>query len=119
MKKEYCAAALLLLLLIGSILNIRFLDSVTLEIQQGIDRAVAAGDPELLDAAAERWLRLSAYTHTMLRYTQTDEITDAFYELREDLAAKDEEGTASSHKALQTHLTRLRDTEHITFDSIF
>ena len=126
MKKCIGAAVLLVLLLAGGLLNVRYLDGLTGELVSLADAAMAlaeAGDfpaaAERAEAAAQRWAEADGYTHVFVRHTEIDSTTDAFCDLLGELYAEDAPAARGAHRKLREHLTSIAGMEHITFGSIF
>lgn len=125
MKREIIAAALLLLLLTASLVNIAYLDRMREEIEKELQSAMelaAAGQfsaaTAALDRAIARWVGAEAYTHIFLRHAEVDACSDAFFEARQLLAEQNAEGFPSAFDKLNYHLTSLDEMEHIRLGSI-
>lgn len=126
MKQEIAAIVILLLLLFGSLVNIRYLDSVTEEMLSLADEAMdfaRAGDlasaVEKAEAAANYWAGLDGYTHIFIRHPEIDATTDAFCELLGELYAGDVDEALGAHLKLRERLLSMARMEHITFGSVF
>ena len=126
MKQEIAAIVILLLLLFGSLVNIRYLDSDTEEMCSLMDEAMdfaRAGDlasaVEKAEAAANYWAELDGYTHIFIRHPEIDATTDAFCELLGELYAGDVDEAQGAHLKLRERLLSMARMEHITFGSVF
>ena len=125
MKKEIIAAALLLLVLFGSVYNITVIDRVLYGLEDEVTQAytsAVAGDyataKTQMRSAAAHWQALDGYTHIFIRHTEIDSATDAFFTLLSDIAAEDAGNAEGSYGLLIAHLESLRTIEHPTFGSI-
>ena len=126
MKQEIAAIVILLLLLFGSLVNIRYLDGITEEMLSIADEAMdfaRSGDlasaVEKAEAAANYWAGLDGYTHIFIRHTEIDATTDAFCELLGELYAGDVDEAQGAHLKLRERLLSMARMEHITFGSVF
>jgi|GEM_PF-6439653 len=126
MKKEWAAAALLLLLVVGSYLHIRHVgrltdetvsltESACLRAENG-DWDAAGADAE---AALQVWRENAPYTHITLHQAALDNVTDALYGLLTAVSAQDETGTACAGRLAKDRLTGLYEAEGIGPGSIF
>ncbi len=126
MKREIAAGAVLLLLAIGSWINLNYLEDFTggLTEQLELSRAYCnSGQFELaeetLSKAADEWLDADGYTHIFIRHPEIDSTTDAFFELMSDVRSHDAESAAGSYEKLLAHLNSLYTMERVTLGSIF
>lgn len=125
MKRESCAIALLLVLLVGSLWNIRCLDrridAIEYDLRQSME-AADSGDFESarrhFDTALDTWLKADSYTHIFIRHSEIDSTSDAFYELMELLAKDDAEGSPSAYLKLLYHLESIDQMDHLRLGSI-
>ena len=126
MKREICAALLLLVLIGASVWNIRRADRLTDEIREHLElseRALLAADPnyakEQLEAAKRIWLSARGYTQIFLRHPELDGTSDVFYETLQDLQAGELRALPTAYERLRYHLDSIRDMEHVRWGTVF
>lgn len=126
MKKEVAAAALLLLLFAGVIINIRVNESIVSSLISEVDASYEnfmCGDTDAahmqLDSAIEHWLTLDGYTHIFIRHSEINSTTAAFFGFRSDLEAGEEAAAEGSYRLLKETLLSLMTMEQISLGSIF
>ena len=126
MKREICAALLLLVLIGASVWNIRRADRLTDEIREHLElseRALLAADPnyakEQLEAAKRIWLSARGYTQMFLRHPELDGTSDVFYETLQDLQAGELRALPAAYERLRYHLDSIRDMEHVRWGTVF
>ena len=126
MKREIAAGLLLLAMLAGSLVNLRFYDALTDRIETELARsraAVEAGDfeaaRESCGRAEETWLGAKRYTHVFIRHQEVDGTSDAFFELMQLLCEENAEGCAAAFDKLLYHLDGNAGMEHPTLGSVF
>ncbi len=126
MKKELAAVALLLAIFLGSCWNGRHLESLLTE----LDRLAAfslseaeAGYWTTSDAAIRalqsRWAAAEAYACILLRQPEIDAVTEALCSLQGASAAQDAPACLSAVTGLHARLKSIRDTERLSFRSVF
>lgn len=125
MKRELAAGALLLLLIIGSIWNILYLDRFIEELDAMLNQAEYAaqnGDWDtarsFASLATRRWNAADDYTHIFIRHPEIDSTADAFYELSQ-LLLQEDEGFEAAFGKLRYHLYSIKGMEHPSLGSIF
>lgn len=125
MKREYAAAALLVLLALAAGWNIRQTDRLTGGILAALDssrQAYRLGDMQEAMAAADeglqRWLEADSYTHIFIRHSEIDSTADAFYELKQQLSSGGDGDCAAAYDKLRYHLLSIQGMEHISLGSI-
>jgi hypothetical protein len=125
MKKEAWAGGMLLALLILSFLNLRYLDnkiSGMLEILDTSRDYFEAGYYDLaeenLDKVIDIWMSSDGYTHIAIRHSEIDSATDAFYDLKSEVAAQND-GAVGAYEKVRAHLDSIYRMERITLGSIF
>ena len=124
MTKELIAAALLVLLILGSWGNLLYLDRLMGSIEDGLQQSMGsysagntdAAHSDLLEALS-LWLNADGYTHVFIRHSEIDAISDAFYDLSEAMLSGSEEADAAYEKLLY-HLHSVDGIEHLTLRSI-
>ena len=126
MKREFAAAAVLILLLAGSWWNLRYLRDFTGGLGETLELSRAyceAGQFELaeqeLEKAAQAWLGADGYTHIFIRHSEIDSTTDAFFELMSDVRSGDAQSASGAYEKLAAHLDSLYTMERVTLGSIF
>ena len=125
MKKEWFALLLLLGIILGSVLNLRFLRSFTGELEQQVADAAAAGEQEEWDAAEEMaasameyWMQKDKYTHVFIRHGEVDAVTDGFCSLLGAIRSHDQGSLYSTQIALRSRLYGLYEMERLKPGSI-
>lgn len=126
MKKELIAAALLLLLFAGTLINIRVNDRLMGELKGSVSLAYSHakdGDwkraQETLSEACSRWHELDAYTHIFIRHSEIGSTTEAFYAMLSSVYAEDGGDLMGSYRLLSAQLDSIIGMEHISLGSIF
>ena len=126
MKRELGALALLGLLIFASLWNIRRADGLIGEIKEHValsEKAVLAGDKtyasEQLEAAFRIWGAAKAYTQILLRHTELDGTSDAFYTAMRELKAGELRALPAVYDQLRYHLDCIAGMEHVSWGTIF
>ena len=126
MKREIAAGLLLLAMLAGSLLNLRYYDALTEQIRSELAssrEAADSGDFEaarrLCRSAGELWLGSKKYTHVFIRHQEVDSTSDAFYELMQLLDEENAEGCGAAYNKLLYHIDSNDGMEHPTLGSVF
>jgi hypothetical protein len=126
LRKTIVAAVLLLLLLVGTLLNIRCLDGYIEQMQGYVGDAQSSAETGNYDGAVnslrqavELWNSIDGYTHIFIRHSEIDSASDAFYDLLSDLYARDGEAARGSFEKVLYHLESISKIEHITLGSVF
>lgn len=126
MKKELAAAAVLLLLMAAALYNISYLKGFIGELTDTLEDSRAqceAGDfvsaEELLRSAIDHWNASEGYTHILIRHSEVDSATDAFYELLSLVKARDAASADGAYEKLAAHLSSLYTMERVSIGSIF
>ena len=126
MIREISAYVLLAAIIIGSLINIRFMDKTFSSLEDMADEAYTCavnGDSEqaenLLSSACSEWLALDGYTHIFLKHTEIDSTTDAFFEMLSDISEGNTDAASGSLRKLKAHLESLISAEQISFGSVF
>lgn len=124
MKKELIAAAILILIAIGGIINISIVRKTTETITGEIDTAeklLLGGDESGAEKAVldslDKWLKRDKYSHIMLRHDDVDNVTEAYYELLAGLRSDME--APALFASLNERIERLAETEYPKLSSIF
>ena len=125
MKRGLFAAALLALLLGLLLGNIRMLGALLESVESGVCRssaAFAAGDAQLAaseaEAAMKLWQSEADYAHIVLRQSEIDAVSDAFFELLGEIRAADGEAE-HSYLRLLYRLDSIARMESLRLSSVF
>lgn len=125
MKKEWFAVALLVLVALGSFLNLRFLKTFTQELDEQVRYAVSEADSSrwanaenVAVEAMEAWTGMDKYTHIFIRHGSIDEVTDSFCALLGAIRSKDPASLFAAQLALRDRLMELYEMERVTPGSI-
>ncbi len=126
MKKEIFAAGLLLALFAAALYNIHFLRGFIGDLSDTLYESrdlCEAGDfdgaEESLRAAIDTWNSKDGYTHVLIRHSEIDSTTDAFYELLSEISSKDASAAVGAYEKVLAHLVSIYTMEKITLGSIF
>ncbi len=126
MKKALGAGILLLLMLIGAMVNVRYLDGLTDAMieEAEISRArCAAGDPDGAEAhilnAAGIWTGAEGYVGVFLRQSEEDRVEEGLWAVRECLRAGETDRAEIAIRELENRLRAMAAMEHISRASIF
>ena len=126
MKREFAALAVLILLIAGSILNIKRIDTLTDEIGIALCKSRTAAEQlnfknsrELIREGLEIWQEDGTYTRIFLTQSQVDETTMAFYNLMQELNQEDLLALAPAYDELLYQLESIQSGEKPSFGSIF
>ena len=124
MKREWIAGALLLLLMALSFLNVHYLerktDALSTLIAEAETHYEAGGRQEaeaLVRQSLDDWLDWKLYSHIMMRHSEIDFISDAYYNLLEALEG-DETVAQASFRNVIDKLLALVVKERIDLGSI-
>ena len=122
MKREISALLLLVLLAAASVWNIHRVDALIEEVKEHValsEKALLAGDgayaSEQLDAAFRIWSSSRAYTQTLLRHSELDGTSDAFFAAMRELKAGEIRTVPAVYEQLRSHLDCLAGVEHVTW----
>ncbi len=126
MKKALGAGILLFLMLIGAIVNTRYLDGLTeamieeAEISRG---RCAVGDPDGAEAhilnTAGIWAGAEGYVSVFLRQSEEDRIEECLWAVRECLRAGETDRAEIVIRELENRLLAMAAMEHVSRASIF
>ena len=125
MKREWLAAALLLLLIAGAVWNLRAADRLLDTVEHSLHRAEQAarrGEYEAalqaLEEGREHWNDRSRYTQIFFRHADLDAIQDAFFSL-EELFRQEDAAWPAAMARLRYHLETADDMEHLSLGTVF
>lgn len=123
--KEFIAGALLLGLLILSFVNINYIERKTDNLSALITKAETLyqdGDRQeattLVHESLDIWLDWSSYSHIMMRHTEIDLVTDAYYALLDSLEGEDPV-TPSGFRSVLEKLADILTKERISLGALF
>ena len=126
MKKELFALLAILLLIIGSIGNVRHLIKTTNDISNHIyysglycslDDYTAANTE--MNKALDIWESEENYTHVFIRHSEIDTISDVLYDTLSAINNREKYDAEFLLQKLQHHLDTLVKMERISIGSIF
>lgn len=125
MTREIAAGAVLLLILALLIINVSAFDAKSDSLFSKIDEAeslVGEGSTEAAAkaarAATDEWIDWGTHIHILLRHSEAEGVTEAFFEL---LKSIESEGGASAadFDYLRQAIKSVMDCEHFSLQSIF
>ena len=125
MKRELFAGLLLLLLIAGSLWNLRCADALTQNVADSLSRAEEAARRQeyaealqALEKAQRDWDAKRSYTQVFFRQPDLDSLQDAFADLGQLLLQKDEAWPAALRR-LRYHLEMVDRMEHLSAGTVF
>ena len=125
MKRELCAAGLLLLLAAGSLWHLHTADRLTGQVEDSLDRAEQAARQEDYEAALaalregrQVWQASSVYAQIFFRHPDLDSLQEAFAAL-EQLPRQEDMAWPAALELLRYHLQTLNRMEHVSPGTVF
>ena len=125
MRRGFIAAGLLILLFALLLANIRRLDTLIGAVEAGVCRssaALRAGDAQLAaseaEAAMKLWRSEADYAHIVLRQSEVDAVSDAFFELLGAIRGREDEAE-QEYLALLYLLDGIARMDHLRLSSVF
>lgn len=125
MKLEYIAGVLILIIMVVSFFNTNYVENKTKTLTQDVENAEAQyfnGDGEKaaqsIKSSMDNWLGWDSYAHIMLRHSEVDLVTEAYFELLSKLQSEDTVPEAEFDK-LKQQLHSISIMEQISFGSVF
>ena len=125
MKREYVAGALILTIMAVTLYNTSYVERKTKILTENIETAEKIylnGDrnkaSECVEDSMDNWLSWDSYAHIMLRHSEVDLVTDAYFELLTKLQSDDSVPKASFDK-LTEQLHSISRMEKVSFGSVF
>ena len=125
MKRELCAAGLLLLLAAGSLWHLHTADRLTGQVEDSLDRAEQAARQEDYEAALaalregrQVWQESSVYAQIFFRHPDLDSLQEAFAAL-EQLLRQEDRAWPAALELLRYHLQTLNRMEHVSPGTVF
>ena len=126
MKKEILSVCMILVMLLASLLNIRYLKNLTDEMSRLVEESVQATeteDWELAEVCAEqaknRWNSIDGYTHVVLRHSEIDTVSDALYEFVSGVYDRNQAEAKVCAEKVIYHLDSIYKMEQVRFGSVF
>ena len=125
MKRELCAAALLLLLAAGALLNLRYADLLTGRVADRLVRAEQAARQNDYDTALSAlqeghaiWDSRAGYTQIFFRHPDLDGLQEAFSAL-EQLLRQEDPAWPAAMELLRYALETVDRMEHVSLGTVF
>lgn len=125
MKKEGLAITIILFVILGSVLNLRYLTSLIHELDAQTNEAVSEAEAEnwtISEALASdvmmQWMKMDKYTHVFIRHGEIDAVTDAFCSLLGAIKSRDTSDIFMAQLTLHSRLNELVEMERVTPGSI-
>ena len=126
MKKEIIFAIFLVLLFGLTILNISMLGKMRNDLSYLIEASLLSAENGDWDKAIEKaeeaeklWKKADRYTHIVVRHSEIDCTTDAFYDFLKALYSQEAGDAKGAFKSLSAHLESIVNMEKVTLGSIF
>ncbi len=126
MKRFWAAAALLLILLAGSLANAWYSRTLTRDMEQRLTQAqelAGAGDWEgaerLTDQVREDWEEHQFYFHVVIRHSDTDGVLKAFRAVQEYLELEEPDQYHAANADLIAQLALLAEMEQPSLANVF
>lgn len=125
MKRLWIAAALLGVMLAGSLTNAWYAQSMTEGFNRRLEQAQALAREEEWDRAAkitravyEDWQDRHFYLHTVMRHSDTDQILRTFRSVMQYLDLQEMDQYAAANADLMTQLELLAEMEQASFTNV-
>ena len=125
MKKEGLAITIILFVILGSVLNLRYLKSLIHELDAQTNEAVSEAEEEnwttseaLASDVMMQWMKMDKYTHVFIRHGEIDAVTDAFCSLLGAIKSRDTSDIFMAQLTLHSRLNELVEMERVTPGSI-
>ena len=125
MKKEFVALAVVLAILTFSILNASYVRGCAADFSadiQNAQRLYESGDAQKSAASVADslgdWLEWHKYAHIMLRHSEVDGVTEAYYDLLAELQSSDGETAPAAFGKVEQKLRNIADMEQMSIGSI-
>ena len=125
MKKEGLAITIILFVILGSVLNLRYLTSLIHELDAQTNKAVSEAEAEnwttseaLASDVMMQWMKMDKYTHIFIRHGEIDAVTDAFCSLLGAIKSRETSDIFMAQLTLHSRLNELVEMERVTPGSI-
>lgn len=125
MKRLWTAAALLALLLAGSLLNARYIQSLSAGMTEQLEQAQAQAERDNWDQAGDLtrqafsdWQEHRFYLHAVMRHADTDQILRSFQSVLQYLDLHEMDQYAAANVDLAAQLRLLAEMELPTLENV-
>ncbi|MGI5978583.1 MAG: DUF4363 family protein [Oscillospiraceae bacterium] len=125
MKREFIALAVILAILAGAIVNEHYVERKTKEFSQELQTAQELYEQGAAEKAVSKvsdsldnWLQWKRYAHIMLRHSEVDNVTEAYYDLLAAVEDKDESVSSAEFGKVRQLLQNISDMEQISIGAI-
>ena len=125
MKRLWIAAALLALLLAGSLANAQYAQSLSAGLSGRLEQAHAMAREdrweqarELTQAVYRDWQSHTFYLHTVMRHSDTDQILRSFQAVLQYLELQEMDQYAAANADLVTQLRLLAEMEQASVENV-
>lgn len=125
MKREFVALAIILAILTASIVNEHYVERKTAEFSDDIRIARQLYDDgeqeKTVSKVAESlgdWLEWKRYAHIMLRHSEVDNVTEAYYDLLSEVENNEEKAHAASFGKVEQLLKNISEMEQLSIGAI-
>lgn len=126
MKKEIVTGIVFLLIFALTLVNIYVLKDLMDELLDLIEQSRTYAEKNDWEnaiskakEAEERWNRADPYTHIVIRHSEIDSTTDAFYDLLKALYSEEAGNAKGAYMALSAHINSIEGMDKVTLGSIF
>ncbi|HHT16644.1 MAG TPA: DUF4363 family protein [Papillibacter sp.] len=126
MKKELVAVVVLVLMLIASICNYKYIEGITEEVLSLVDRSLEEGERGNWDdarrhgeEAAKLWESYDGYTHIFLRHSEIVDADAVLYHFIEQIYSQNISTAKAAREAARARLEHLVQVEKLRPGSIF
>lgn len=125
MKREFVALAVILAILTASIVNGHYVERKTTEFSEDLRVAQQLYDSGAQEKAVSKvadslddWLEWKRYAHIMLRHSEVDNVTEAYYDLLSEVENSEEKVPAASFKKVEQLLKNVSTMEQLSIGAI-
>ncbi len=125
MKKEFIALSVIAAILVFSIVNAHYVRSRAADFSDEIRAAqqLCAGGEDKRAAKSvsdslDGWLEWRKYAHIMLRHSEVDGVTEAYYDLLAELQSSKGETAPAAFSKVEQKLRNIADMEQMSIGSI-
>lgn len=125
MKREFVALAVILAILAASIINGHYVERKTTEFSHDLHIAQELYDSGAREEATTKvadslkgWLEWKSYAHIMLRHTEVDNVTEAYFDLLSDMEDEKADVPAASFGKVEQLLQNISAMEQLSIGAI-
>ncbi len=125
MKREFVALAVVLAILTASIVNGHYVERRTSEFSHDLHIAQELYDSGAREEATTKvsdslkgWLKWKSYAHIMLRHSEVDNVTEAYFDLLSDMEDEEADVPAASFGKVEQLLKNVSDMEQLSIGAI-